>query len=118
MRASVTVQSRFSASHVIEGHPVCGRVHGHAWVVSATVDGPVSPKTGAVDGSSDLATGLAHVIVELDHKHLNDMLPGVVPTPEGIAAWVHERLLLASPRLTSVTVDDGDYAATLVWEIR
>lgn len=118
MRASATVQATFAASHTVKDHPVCGRRHGHAWVVSVTAEAPISPKTGSVVDTAGLSTALAFLAVELGHRDIDDMLPGVVSTPEGIAVWVRERLLLAYPNITVVTVSNGDYTASVAWDLR
>ena len=118
MRASATVRGTFAASHTIPGHPVCGRDHGHTWEVSVTVEAPVSPKTGSVVDTASLSVALATVVAELGHRNLDVMLPGVVSTPEGLAMWVRERLLLAYPNITCVTVSNGDYTASVTWELR
>lgn len=51
-----------------------------------------------------LQAAIRDICVELDGRQLNDMIPGVVPTADGIASWFMERLLLSFPRVTRVTV--------------
>lgn len=118
MRSIITVHGRFSASHTVEGHPVCGRLHGHTWDVDVSVEGPISPKTGTVVDSWALAFALTKLTVELDHRDLDAMVPGVVSVPEGIASYVRERLLLEFPKITIVTVSIEDYSARLEWPLR
>jgi 6-pyruvoyl tetrahydropterin synthase/QueD family protein len=118
VRATATVQAAFSASHLIEQDPVCGREHGHYWSVAVTVEGPIRIKTGSVTDVHDLRAALAAVVAELDHRDLTVMLPGVIATPEGVAVWVRERLLLAFPLIVTVTVGTEDYLATVEWPIR
>lgn len=118
MKAKSTVIGAFSASHIIDGHSACGRLHGHDWTVEATVSTEALPPTGMVVDHAEFHAALMRVLVELEYRHLNDMLPGVPPTPEGVAAYVHERLLLAYPNLTSVAVGIGPYRAVLEWTVR
>lgn len=55
---------------------------------------------------------------ELRNRDLDEMLPGVPATPTGIAAYVRERINLGVPTLTSVNVDNGMWASTVVVERR
>jgi 6-pyruvoyl-tetrahydropterin synthase len=41
---------------------------------------------------------------ECDGRYLNDMLPGVIPSPHGIGRWFMERLMDQWPRVQEVTV--------------
>lgn len=118
MRATATATSRFSASHLIQDHSTCGRLHGHTWTISVTVEGPISPKTGAVVDAGELAFALTKLCAELDHRDLNVMLPAVTPNPEGVALWARERLLLSFPQIVSVTVSIEDYSARVEWPLR
>lgn len=118
MRARISVSISFSASHTVSGHSTCGRGDGHDWVVEASVTGEVSPKTGMVVDHGELENALKVVCSEIDHKNLNDMLPGVVATPEGLAAYIHERLIMSFPAVTSVTVKAGSYVASIDWQQR
>jgi 6-pyruvoyltetrahydropterin/6-carboxytetrahydropterin synthase len=55
---------RFSAAHVIAGHPKCGRLHGHTYAVHAVVHGDLGPDEMVFDfglvkrALRDLADGL------------------------------------------------------------
>lgn len=118
MRATATVRDGFSASHVVQNHSTCGKLHGHRWSIEVTFEGPLSPQSGMVVDHGELGQALRDVCVEFDRRDLNGMLPGVVPVPEGIAGYVRERLLLAFPGIVAVTVDCDGYAATLEWPLR
>lgn len=118
MRATSTARNHFSASHIVDGHSVCGKLHGHRWAVDVTVEGQISPKTGYVVDHGELAEALQSVVDELDRRDLNAMLPGVVPVPEGVAGYIRERLLFWFPSITSVMVRADSYEATLEWPLR
>jgi len=118
VRATVTVRGTFSASHQVSGHSTCGKLHGHSWTVDATVEGPLSPKSGMVVDHGEFAEAVDRVCRELDKRDLNGMLPGVVPVPEGIAGYVREQLILSFPTVISVMVRCDDYAALLEWPLR
>ncbi len=73
---------------------------------------------GLVVDHGEFRAALTTLVGELDHRHLNDMLPGVVTTPEGIAIYIHERLILAWPHVTLVSVSAGPYRAVMEWTLR
>lgn len=119
MRALVTVSGGFEASHVVADHSTCGRGDGHAWTVEATLlESDIGPLSKMVVDHGEFRAALIAVLSEFDHRNLNDMLPGVVTTPEGIAAYVHERLILNWPWVTMVSVSAGPYRAVLEWPLR
>lgn len=109
MKFKSTVVAEFDAAHAVEGH-FGGGNHGHAWEVSVTVEGGLDPKTIQVVASDELRAALWVVIGELANRDLNDMLPGIVTTPEGLALYIRERLILDWPRIVNVTVKMGDWA--------
>lgn len=107
MRFTTSARDAFQAVHEVEGHSVCGRVHSHAWQVSVSVEGGLDPKKVYVVDHGELEEALRVVIDEFRDGDLNDMLPGVVTTPEGVALYIRERLVLQFPRIGAVTVDMG-----------
>ena len=61
----------FSAAHQIEGHPKCGRLHGHNYKVRVGVTGLVSEQTGMVIDFGDLDTIVKPIIDgEMDHRYI------------------------------------------------
>lgn len=118
MKALVTVRDEFAASHSVRDHSTCWRGDGHTWLVEASVSGEISPKTGMVVDHGEFADALRTICNELRHRDLNDMLPGVVTTPEGIASYIRERLILTFPGVTRVSVSYETYSAVLEWPLR
>lgn len=119
VRARATVTDGFSASHRTDEPQSCQSLHGHDWTVEVSIEGEISPKTHTVGEINALHHALAVVCRELRFRDLNDMLPGVPATAEGIAAYIHERLVLEFPTLTRVSVSMGRlYTATLEWQRR
>lgn len=118
MLATASVIAEFSASHVVPGHSTCGKTDGHRWQVETFLSGQVNQKTGMVVDHGDVARALNAVISELDHRHLNDMLPGVVCSPEGLAAYIRERMILDFPTVMMVAVRCDTYRAVLEWPLR
>lgn len=112
MKTTIRHREPFNAAHQVEGDYLCGqRVHGHDWFAEVVVVGVPDEKTGSIDTGAP--SHLAASVAELDRKFANDMLPGVFPTPEGIAGWLLERLRLECPGLMSVTVGFTGHAATV-----
>ena len=87
----------FSASHLLEGvpetHP-CGRLHGHNYAVELVLSAESLDDQGFVVDYLDLAPFRAYLEECLDHRHLNDVLPGQ-PSAENIArflfVWARQR---------------------------
>jgi 6-pyruvoyltetrahydropterin/6-carboxytetrahydropterin synthase len=107
-------QFSFEAAHVLPHHlGKCSRLHGHSYRLDVTVEGPLQtsgPATGMVVDFDELArTVRAHVIDELDHRHLNDTIEN--PTSENIVAWIWRHLEPHLPELTELmlweTADAG-----------
>lgn len=103
----------FSASHIVDGHPRCGRLHGHRWRVAIEIEGGQDPKTGELVGLPEMAEAVEQFCSELDREHVNDMLPGTHPTTLGVALAVRERLALNFRHILSVTVWADDLSSTL-----
>lgn len=88
-------QFRFEAAHVLPYHPgKCSRLHGHSYRLEVFVEGPLhgeGPAAGMVMDFDEVARVVReHVIDQLDHRSLNDVLDN--PTSELIVQWVWERL--------------------------
>jgi 6-pyruvoyltetrahydropterin/6-carboxytetrahydropterin synthase len=69
--------------------------HGHNYLLEVTVAGAVDPMTGIVINLSDLKTVLEHVLVEFDHKNLQEDTPyftGRIPTTENLAVVLWDRI--------------------------
>ena len=64
---------RFEASHLLSRHPgKCSRLHGHSWVLTVSVEGPVNPETGFVMDFADISKCVEPLIERLDHRHLGE----------------------------------------------
>lgn len=70
----MTISKRFTfeASHILPHHSgKCARLHGHSWVLTVTVAGPINPKSGFVVDFYELGNVVnEHIIDHLDHSHL------------------------------------------------
>jgi len=69
--------------------------HGHNYLLEVTVAGAVDPATGMVVNLYDLKTVLERVLVEFDHKNLQEDTPyftGRIPTTENLAVVLWDRI--------------------------
>ena len=82
----------FSASHTLDGlgedHP-CARLHGHNYEVEVVAEAPEVDDRGFVVDYLELDPVKTFLDAELDHRHLNDVVPGQ-PSAERLAWWIFE----------------------------
>ncbi|MHA1723203.1 MAG: 6-pyruvoyl trahydropterin synthase family protein [Candidatus Baldrarchaeia archaeon] len=60
---------KFSSAHFLVGHPKCGRLHGHNWLVTVEFKGEIG-EDGMIIDFLDVKNYLKKVIEPLDHKLL------------------------------------------------
>lgn len=105
----INVAFDFEASHTLENHAICSRMHGHSWKIIVTLKGNIENDGMVMD--FDLVK--KHVnefkISYLDHFHLNHTTV-INPTCENLAKWCFEKLKLKLPKLYSVTIYETPYA--------
>lgn len=103
----------FAASHVLQGHAFCGKLHGHTYRVRVIIQGDPEPEThNMIANDVDFFERLTALRDEIHNRHLNDMLPGVIPSAQGLANWFWERLALHY-KLDEVTVWQDDLQSSL-----
>ena len=69
--------------------------HGHNYNLEVTVEGEVDAETGMIINLYELKSVMTEVLVDFDHKHLNEDNPhfkSLVPTTENIARVLWELL--------------------------
>jgi 6-pyruvoyltetrahydropterin/6-carboxytetrahydropterin synthase len=81
--------------------------HGHNYLIEVTVAGRVDPVTGMVINLYDLKQVLEGVLVEFDHKNLNEDMPYFqdrIPTTENLAVVLWDKIAeqLREARLTAL----------------
>jgi 6-pyruvoyltetrahydropterin/6-carboxytetrahydropterin synthase len=85
---------RFAASHQLEGlgpDHKCSRLHGHTYEVRLRVDGETDT-VGFIVDYAELDWLAAFLSENLDHRHLNDVVP-FNPTAENLSEWLLARCL-------------------------
>ena len=104
----ISKEFHFSASHQLhqmpEGHP-CKRLHGHNYIIVATLESPVLDKFGFVLDYHELDPIKKYIDNELDHRHLNDIFP-VPPTAEYMSEFLYEKFKKDIPQLKSISVSE------------
>ncbi|MFO1424661.1 MAG: 6-pyruvoyl tetrahydropterin synthase family protein [Candidatus Competibacteraceae bacterium] len=98
----------FSASHIIEGLPAshpCGRLHGHNYIVELILAAELLDKTGFVVDYGDLQPFKDIIDNELDHRHLNDIVPGPA-SAENLAYYLFQRAKAIWPQTAAVCVSE------------
>jgi len=105
---SIAKQFHFSASHIIEGvaedHP-CGRLHGHNYVVELVLESERLDQVGFIVDYNELKPFGDLIDNELDHRHLNDVLPGST-SAEAIAQYLYVKAKALWPQVCAVRVSE------------
>ena len=113
MSYTIAKRFEFSASHVLTLVPddhKCRRLHGHNYEVEVICAADELDVRSMVVDFFDLDPVKRFIDDTIDHRHLNDVVPGE-PTAERLAAWLFdelERVLApsAAARLTAVRVHE------------
>jgi 6-pyruvoyltetrahydropterin/6-carboxytetrahydropterin synthase len=104
----ISKQFSFSASHLLDGlceeHP-CSRLHGHNYVVTLHLQSEKLDEYGFIKDYRDLKPVKEYINKELDHSHLNDLLP-FHPTAENIARFLYDKFKSDFPELYAVEVSE------------
>lgn len=112
-----TIRKRFtfSASHRLEGLEAghqCGRLHGHNYVIGLELTSEHLNGPGFVVDYGELKPFREFVDSTLDHRHLNDVLPGLEegvpmnPTAEALAHYLYGVASAMWEQVTAVTVEE------------
>lgn len=101
---------RFESSHQLPRHPgACARLHGHSYRLTVEVEGPVDAESGMVLDFDELDRLInSHLLAQVDHRHLNDLLEN--PTAEWIAIWIWRRLKPRLPGLARLELKEMEGA--------
>ncbi|MDR3012016.1 MAG: 6-carboxytetrahydropterin synthase QueD [Chitinispirillales bacterium] len=91
----ITTQQHFSAAHrLLHYEGPCENLHGHNWLVRATVKCENLDKSGIAIDFKILKRKLKDILSEFDHKNLNDIFDALnqSPSSERIACYVYHKL--------------------------
>jgi len=102
----ITTETHFSAAHRLRNYKgPCENLHGHNWLVKATVKCTQLDERGIGIDFRDLKNSLKEIANGFDHKDLNSVLDplDINPSSENIARYIFEKLQ-DSLKNTDVTV--------------
>lgn len=106
----------FSAAHRVEGHPKCGRLHGHNYKVNVELDSEIIPSDGMLVDYGILKEIVQPLIDAMDHRYIvsisnknaNDLyavvamskneafiLNELASTAELLAKYIHDEVVKA-----------------------
>ena len=91
---SLSVKRHFDSAHKLSGYDgKCNRLHGHSFIVEATVEGDLLNSINMIIDFSLLKKGMDSIIEEyLDHYYLNETLQEENPTAEYLAKWIYDEM--------------------------
>lgn len=122
---AITRKYSFSAAHRIEGHPKCGRLHGHNYEVTVEVRSKSLPSDGMLIDYGELDKIVKPLIDQMDHRYIvsasnhrnrdpyetialdrGEVFPLNMPssTAENLAEFLHHEILYA--------LRDANYSVT------
>lgn len=105
----ISKEFHFSSSHILTGlkpgHP-CERLHGHNYVVVFYFKSEELNEVGFVIDYRDLDPIKQYLDDVFDHRHLNDVLPGLNPTAENIARFLYTEFKPQFVQLFKVEVSE------------
>ncbi len=111
----ITVKTQFSSAHFLREYKgKCENLHGHNWIVEATVCGENLDDTGLLYDFKTLKKALGDIIEELDHTLLNDHpeFSELNPSAERIAKFIHDKLkkhlLETGVNITEICVQESE----------
>jgi len=67
---TITRKYSFAAAHRLEGHPKCGRLHGHNYVVTVGLRQDLLEHDGWIMDYAQLDVVVKPIIEELDHRYI------------------------------------------------
>jgi len=116
---TVTIETEFSAAHIIRGYNgPCARPHGHNWKVTVEAKTDILDKLGMSVDFYVLQKKTDEIVAQFDHRDLNTTPPfdqALNPTSENIARYIFDELkkiLPAQMTLSFVAIGEtGKYTA-------
>ena len=97
------IESARSLPHLPKTHP-CARIHGHSFKIILSLKGPLDPVLGWVQDYHEINEKFKPLLIQLDHRLLNEVKGLENPTSENLALWIFNQLRPTLPLLTRVTI--------------
>ena len=91
----IKVSAEFEAAHRVAGYPgKCDRLHGHSWVVEASVIGSKLDNLGMLVDFKLVKGRLRELLETLDYRMLNELpaFENINPTAENIAQYIYNEM--------------------------
>jgi len=105
-----SVETSFSAAHQLcdTAHKTTGRLHGHNFVVTASVASQTLDACNLAVDFRVLKEALDALVQPWDHRFLNELPPfeGQSPSLEYLAQWIFNALSAEFPSVVQVCVSD------------
>ncbi|MBA2441208.1 MAG: 6-carboxytetrahydropterin synthase [Rubrobacter sp.] len=104
----ITKQFEFSASHSLDYLPPehkCHPLHGHNYIVEVVLESPGLDENGFVRDYGELGALKDFIDGKLDHRHLNDVVPGPT-TAENIARFLYDFASGLWPEVAAVRISE------------
>ena len=99
----------FDSAHFLPNVPVghkCRNMHGHTYLLTVFIEGPLLPHEGWVIDFTDLKKLVKPIIDLPDHNLLNN-LPGLEnPTSEMLAIWLWNKIKPLIPNLKKIELNE------------
>jgi len=108
----VSATLTFAAAHSLRGYEgACENLHGHNWVVTATLGTDKLDDVGIAYDFKDLKQNLNEIINKFDHQFLNEIEPfdKLNPTSENLAKYIFDSLAEKLPEhIWVVSIEVGE----------
>ena len=110
----VSATLTFAAAHSLRGYEgACENLHGHNWVVTATLRTEILDDVGIAYDFKNLKKDLKKIIDTFDHQFLNNIKPfdKINATSENMARYIFESLAKKLPdhvKVVSVEVGESE----------
>ena len=115
--------TQFSAAHHLTGYDGnCSNIHGHNWLVKASLETEYLDEIGISIDFRTLKKSLNELVQEMDHAYLNNLstFRNINPTSEEIARYLYKKLQLQfdseQTRVVSVEVAENETSSVVYFE--
>ena len=99
----------FEAAHYLPAVPPehkCKQIHGHSYLFRVHLKGKPGTQSGWIMDFKEIKNAVSPIVVQLDHKMLNE-IPGLEnPTAENITIWLWQRLKPSLENLSRIELKE------------